>query len=165
MSGKPDRAKPKKAIQIHLSFDIYASSQILLNQRPNLFRSYSQFVETLVFCMFSLYETSNDDELIKDLRHLKAKRYVQTNEDDICQQLKLLHVTIDVDALAFLSYLLEKYKRSFSSRSDLVESFFLYALAFCDSNERIAYIMQRLKQAKLNNPIRKRSSKTISETL
>ncbi len=154
MSKKPDRKKAKRAVQFKVSSDAYDSISIFLTGDVGIFKSLSNFVETLIFCARDTYIALQTNDFVNGLRRIKALFYIASCEIESSKPKKLLHLTIDVDALDFLDIFLKKYRSSFRSRNELVELFFMYSASYSDSADRMKYILGRMKQAQLNNPIR-----------
>ena len=154
MSGKPDRKKAKRAVQLRISCEVYELISVFFSKDIGVFRSMSQFVETVIFCVSASYFVVPVQDFISKFQHIKVSCYLAKSGFDEPKQKKLLHLTIDVEALEFISNLLKKYRSLFSSRNELVELFLVYIAGFSDTPERMKYILQRLKQAQLNNPIR-----------
>jgi hypothetical protein len=154
MTRKPDREHVKKAIQFKLSRDIYELVNAFLKREDNAFRSLSQFTEILIFSARDTYSALPTKDFVYELRRIKAMLYTSSHEYEKPDPKKQLHVTIDVDALHFVETFLRKYRSSFSSRSELIELFFLRFVKFNDKEGGSTYILERMKQAQLNNPVR-----------
>ena len=154
MTRKPDREYAKKAIHFKLSTDIYELINAFSKREDNAFRSLSQFTEALIFSARDTYSALPTKDFVYELRRIKAMLYTSSHEYEKPVPKKRLHVTIDADALYFVETFLRKYRSSFSSRSELIELFFLRFVKFNDKEGGTAYMLERIKQAQLNNPVR-----------
>lgn len=152
MSGRPFRHNPKIALQVYVENDSYLSIIPLFTCGLVRFRSFSSFVETVLFLSKSIYVEDRGNRLIADLRRAKAQRVMHLGTQQRQSDKRRLHVTIDREACEFIDMLRMRYPQLFSSRGEIISLIFDHIGARSDTQSKIEYFARRLRQVQNDHP-------------
>lgn len=157
MSGRPQREMPKVTVRVAVGEDVRLSVRPLLKADGVTFASFSQLVETIIFLSQHIYAAEPDNGFAIELAKLRAQRTIAQIKDPELNRERFLHVTLDVDAVAFIDMLVSRYHMLFKNRSEAVELMLLNVGSACDTPKGIRYYANRLSEVLSLHPSRKQA--------
>jgi hypothetical protein len=146
MTGKPRRTSAKRDVHIAIHNDIFKSVQPLLKEQDSGIESFSNLVETIIFLSFHMYTEEPDNGFIARLAKLKtsnALRYIEHRSSDTIHH---VHMTLDIEAIAFLDMLVARYGILFESRSAALDLLLCNIGNGCTTPDEIHYYSNRLNE-------------------
>lgn len=154
MSGKPQRKRPKKAVQLRVDRAAYCCLLPLLQGDNPLDMSYSQLFESVVLLAREEYVSNTNQDFIVRLCSMKKTRVEEEMRGRFATARKTLHLTIDSEALEFLNMLASRYHALFHTRGE-VASLIMRRVGYrAKTPERAEWMKRRLEEILLKYPVR-----------
>ena len=152
MGRKPQRARAKRPVQIRAHVDVRNRLTPLLRIGRNG-DSLSQVVENMLFVMEVIYNGSGRERLMRSCYETKARQLMEVACAGTEPEQRLVHVTVDPEAIAFADLMVRRHRRLFASRRDLGGLLLYYACTYCENEELARYFVARLEQAARLHPL------------
>ena len=148
MSRKPQRGKPKQAIQVSIDAADRRKLVILLGSPEHQLGSFSQLFECLLFLLEGIYIENSEARFTQRLYEVAAQRASDIAARGAEPVQELIHLTIDASARAFMDLLKQKYRNLLGSRSKVATLVAYWASRLCADRRGMRYLARRLEQVR-----------------
>lgn len=150
MPRKPQRLVPKRQLQTGVTAVSFEHLQELATWPPILGASTSELVETLLFWSMHEYHERADGAFASLLLRAKALELLELENLKASRPRKHLHLTIDIQADAFLTEFASLHAGAFTGRSDVLDQ--IIALAWHRHKMETAYFSERIEEVRRMHP-------------
>lgn len=154
MAGRPQRDRPKRAIQLSVDETVYLLTLSLIDGEEPLSMSRSQLFESLVLLAREEHIVNAEEDFAARARAMRT-RWLD-DELRTCRPVsrRSLHLTIGDEALGFLDMLVLRYRPLLRTRGDAASLVLQLAAERLTTRERNTWMKRRLEDVMLKYPVR-----------
>lgn len=149
----PARTYPKRDIHASIPENTYMKICTLRAAQNGLFKSMSALIETIIFFARATYNEQNGAYFLFELLNIKASQLESLGNLRELPKSRLVHLTIDTEAVDFLDMLSSQYRVVCHSRSEAVSLILAYAVCHCRSPQNQKHLLQRLETTLSQHPL------------
>lgn len=156
----PLRTHPKRDIHLQVTEDIFTKIGILYSTQSNLFKSLSALVETIIFLAKTTYSEQDGAHFLFELRSIKVAQLESLGSLRKFPQARLVHLTVDHEAVEFLDMLSTQYRVVCRNRSEALGLILAYTTRYCGTPQHRAHLLARLETVLAQHPYAPSRKKT-----
>lgn len=154
MSGKPQRERPKVAVQLQIDERAYSWLETICRRYRARALSRSKLFESVLFLSKSEYTANVEHDFIERLCDTKKEALDALALERKAPRKRGLHVTLDCEALDFLNMLALRYRYLFRSRNEVASLILICIGRRTREEERAEWIHRRIAELLDNYPAR-----------
>lgn len=110
--------------------------------------SLSQLFECLLFLLQGIYIENDETRFRKRIYEIAARRMTDIAKAGDGPELVTAHLTIDVDACAFMDFLKKRYRTLLGSRSKVATLIVYWTAQLCSNTRGLHYLARRLEHVR-----------------
>lgn len=154
MTGRPQRGRPKLAVQFYVDEVAYRCVLPLLECLPARQRSFSRLVEAILLLGKNEYVSNTSRDFIGELCLMKKHQIEEGIAIQGKRPKRRLHLTIDSEALGFLDMLVTRYRPVLPARGDAMSLMLRRVGERLTTREKTNWMKRRLEEILLKYPVR-----------